>query len=459
MTTQPSELTAGTNALQTSDFTVAEIVVDGGLPNEKDPVRQNQRDIPRLVNDIYNRNEEESFMTQTQDVENTVVADNKFQHVNDSLAVIKVRRVSNDSVAQSQSQYFQSQTPLTAPIPDRFLRYKPSQKSTEKEITTENKVTKCQGRICTPFSFSFICCDTQCSCDVSLNDSVNVNHQFTQNHGTYTQDQIRYNKSQMVPKCSQSRQELVSGSQYHLRSSTQLQITQDNSQIQSTSVFNQTGLIVDSQDNDETSDCDIFEDSFNNSAVLSQIDDLDAGARAKLHDSVRKRDSKRTLVETDPDISSHTQSLIGSYRDSNSGEHGNRKHRKNSLENDIASIEIEMQRQRNNSHLNSVGVERQSDVLRNIQNSHLNASVGAETENKSSQRSSISGIDHVKHTELAENDVEKGVSLIHDSAVNIGVTKEKSVTNERRVAAAPVTPVVAESLQDRLKKRLQVDYE
>ena len=479
---------------------------------------------------------EDSMLSQTQDLDNTVDHDGKFVCANDSLAVIKVRKVSNDTLSQSQSQYFHTQ--LTEPMPSKFGNYKPTQKLTEKEVVIENKVTKCSSRVCTPFSFSFIGCDTQCDCDTSLNDSVSnamedascindsqngakvkakQSDQIQQKRGvtsysgqtgskkisssqlssidvfgesqTVTGRKLPNSKhishykidySQMTSQNSQSKQELVSGTQYHLGLQSQFQNTQNNnsqflnmqnnSQIQSSSVFNQTGLIVDSQFNQtgaivdsqdngigEISDDDIFEDSFNNSALLSQVDELDAKANET---ASHRSDSKGTVKDHDPDVTSHTQSLMGSCNQSGKTLHRKRRRRKSSFDNDISSIEQEMQRRRGESNnvSNSSGGD---EALKE----NLEATRVCETNRKRVAGSDMSMMVNVKvNTELQGNDTkdlmvntDKETSLVHDKAVNIGNTKDSHTSSvEKKSLTEPVTPTVGGTLQDRLRKKLQV---
>ena len=482
---------------------------------------------------------ENSMLFQTQDLETTANHDGKFVCANDSVALIKVKKVGNNSLSASQSQYFQ--TPLTEPIPSKFGHYKPTQRSAEKEVVIENKVTKCTSRVCTPFSFSFIGCDSQCDCDESLNDSnamvdgsfndsqkvasikdkVKQTDQILKERGVQFESRqpdakrisnsqlsdfdvfdgsqrndsqrilpdsrkISHSKidhSQMLSQGSQLKPELVSGTQYHLGLQSQFLNTQNksqflntqnksqyvnmqnNSQIQSTSVFNQTGLIVDSQfnqtgaivdsqDNEEVSDGDIFEDSFNNSALLSQVDELDT----KTNVAGEKNGSKRT-AERDPDVSSHTQSLMGSCNQRGTASHRKRQRRKSSLESDISSIELEMQRRRGNGNNVSNSSRGNSALKENSESAKMLVS---------NLRDRISGSDIstiVKvNTELQGSDacdevvnIDRETSLVHDRAVDIGDRKNNDTSGvENRRLSEPVTPVVGGTLQDRLRKKLQV---
>ena len=483
----------------------------------------------------------DSMLSQTQDLDTTANHDGKFVCANDSVALIKVKNVNNASLSASQSQYFQ--TPLSEPIPSKFGHYKPTQRSAEKEVVIENKVTKCTSRVCTPFSFSFIGCDSQCDCDESLNDSnamvdgsfndsqkvtsikdkVKQTDQILKERGVQFESRqpdaerisnsqlsdfdvfdgsqrndsqrilpesrkishSKIDRSQMLSQGSQLKPELVSGTQYHLglqsqflntqnksqflntQNKSQYVNTQNNSQIQSTSVFNQTGLIVDSQfnqtgaivdsqDNEEVSDGDIFEDSFNNSALLSQVDELDA----KTNVTGEKNGSKRT-AERDPDVSSHTQSLMGSCNQRGTASHRKRQRRKSSLDSDISSIELEMQRRRVNGNNVSNSSRGNSALKENSEAAEMCVSYLRD----GISGSDISTIVNVKvNTELQGSDacdevvnIDREASLVHDRAVNIGDTKNNDTSGvEKRRLSAPVTPVVGGTLQDRLRKKLQV---
>ena len=478
------------------------------INHEKENILENKQKTNEL---------EDSRLTPTQDMDSTVNHGGKFACANDSLALVKVKKVCNASISGSESQYFQ--TPLTEPMPSKFGDYKPTQRSGEKEIVIENKVTKCQGHVCTPFNFSFIGCDTQCDCDTSLNDSnttvdgnfnesqkdrtkqtdqtlqeieANFNYRLHDNKrvlnsqlssvDVFDDSQTRFAKfkrvshskienSQMISQGSQLKPELVSGTQYHLGLQSQFLNTQNNSQIQSTSVFNQTGLIVDSQfnqtgaiidsqENGEASDGDIFEDSFNNSAILSQIDELDA----KTNLVCQKSDSKRTTTETDPDVTSHTQSLTGSCNQRTTTSHRKRQRRKSSLDCDIMSIELEMQRRRGNNNINVSDSMRQNSAMK--ENSEA-AKVLVSNPRNSITHSELSTIVNVEvNTELQRSGAsdlvvhgDRETSLMHDSAVNIGGTKKNDkpgVESGNRRPTEPVTPVVGGTLQDRLRKKLQV---
>ena len=549
MPSQPPQTTrvqsAELHQLDTSDLVMAEIdVSQPNLSSESKLSSSHTKDVLQgssRIHDTYNTNAEASFISQTTQTDGDKITSKKFSCINDSLALIQVRRVNSGNPVPSQSQYFQSQaqstfpepsqTQLTVPMPTKFANYKPSQKADEKDAVTEKEISKCQGRICTPFNFSFVGCDTQCNCDTSSNSNIEnsqsngcenqdgfcnqndkgkqtqkpaerrgcssasdklckdnqiisshhlspgdeVDHsQFTiagKYKGTKFKSNEQCKNSQLVSKDILSQAELISGTQYNLNTGTQFQ----TSQIPATSVFNQTGLIVDSQDNGNVSDCDIFEDSFNNSAVISQIEELDKRTILHTQTSGKKRAYKRTLeMERDPDISSHTQSLEVSCRQNNSEGQRKQKLNKCSLDSDIASIEFEMQKRRDNKYLSSAEVKSKSEVERTYEANSLNEKPKSITEQISVQKNICSSADLSSiikvelKTELnrcqnpSELDITNGhtrPSLIHDSAVNIGDRK----TNDNAIdtlqstrIAEPVTPVVAGSLQDRLKKRLKV---
>ena len=228
----------------------------------------------------------------------------------------------------------------------------------------------------------------------------------------------QYVDSQQTQGAIPSQPELVSGTQYHLNAS----VCYDDSQVPDSSTFNQTGMIIDSQDQGSISDCDMFEDSFNDSTVLSQIDELLVAtgrqADTATQSSSRKRRRRTLDVGVDPDISSHTQSLVVSLR-----------------QNDCSKTK-------------EMAAENRSADGTNDSNVSRVVSVGVKTELQARNTS-----------ELAVSDGDRGVSLIHDGAIDIGDRKTDPSATDGFMGedvVEPVTPVASESLQNRLKKRLKV---
>ena len=427
----------------------------------------------------------------------------KFSCINDSLALIKVRKCQHDDLVPSQSQYFPSQTQpvvpvsseievtsqtqFTVPLPTKFTNYKPSQNQPVQKFVERDR-NQCRDRICTPFNFSDLqtnqsytgCQETQCNNDLSVNDPMEENSQINSllvsqltsgtqeektaagEHSTYakiSKDRIvcktshryshennthhsklakndeKYNGTKFKSKkqCVDSQQtqgaipsqpELVSGTQYHLNASA----CYDDSQVPASSTFNQTGMIIDSQDQGNVSDCDMFEDSFNDSTVLSQIDELLVAtgrqADTATQSSARKRRRRTLDVGVDPDISSHTQSLLVSLR-----------------QNDCT--EAKKIAAKNRSADGTNGNYSNSNVSRIV-------SVGVKTELQAHGTS-----------ELAVSDGDRGVRLIHDGAIDIGDRKTNPSATDGfmgKDVVEPGTPVAvaSESLQNRLKKRLKV---
>lgn len=448
----------------------------------------------------------------SQDIDSTLKGSDRFADVNDSLALIKVGKACSNTTFESQSQYFQ--TPLTEPMPSKFRNYKPTQKSSEKETVIENKVTRCQGHVCTPFNFSFTGCDSQCDCDMSINESdMTLNskcagfnksckdidtHQTQAGSAslnsrqnckqTVSRTQLAnvdvFKESQLVSegkygisdcilnseniKSQQSKQALISGTQYYTEANCQFQNSQSNSQILSSpafnqtglivdSQFNQTGLIIDSQDNGEHSDGDMFEDSFNNSDVLSQIEELDANVSQAVKSQT---DDKISVAETDPDVTSHTQSLMGSLKKRTLGTCRKRQRRKSSFGSDIASIELEMQKRQCDNNLSTNDRLQDTALEDNTESEKVFKFMsGSRSHNLRSEVNDTVNIE--VRTELQKCDIstERELSLVHDCAVNICDKR----TNDRTVLESansmptePETPVVERTLQDRLKKKLQV---
>ena len=439
------------------------------------------------ISDNCNTSLELSSMSQAGEDCDVERSNRKFSGINDSLALIKVRKCQHDDPVPSQSQYFPSQTQpvvpvsseiedtsqtqFTVPLPTKFTNYKPSQNQPVQKFVERDR-NQCRDRICTPFNFS------EHNGDLSVNDPVEENsqmnslflsqftsctqeekttagkhsssakiskdrkvcktshhylHENNTHHSKLAKNDEKYNGTKFKSKkqCVDSQQtqgvipsqpELVSGTQYRLNASS----CYNESQVPASSTFNQTGMIIDSQDQGNISDCDMFEDSFNDSTVLSQIDELLVAtgrqADTAIQSSARKRRRRTLDVGVDPDISSHTQSLVVSIRQNDCTE-----------AKEIAA--------KNRLTDGTTGNYSNSNVSRTV-------TVGVKTE-----------LQARKNSELAVSDCDREVSLIHDGAIDIGDRKtDPSVTDGfmGKDVEEPVTPVASESLQNRLKKRLKV---
>ena len=491
---QPAAVTCtDTHDWDTSDLDITEASLDAtkeNQPSKHNLCATNNKSVLQdscRISDNCNASLELSSMSQAAEEGGVDKSSRKFSCINDSLALIKVRKCQNDDPVPSQSQYFPSQTQpvvpvsgeiedisqtqFTVPLPTKFTNYKPSQNQPVQKFV-ERVGNQCRDRICTPFNFS------EHNVDLSVNDPMEENsqiscllvsqltsctqeektaagehsasakiskdrkvyktshpypHENNTHHSKLAKNDAKYNgtkfkskkqyvDSQQTQGAIPSQPELVSGTQYHLNASS----CYDDSQVPASSTFNQTGMIIDSQDQGNVSDCDMFEDSFNDSTVLSQIDELLVAtgrqANSATQSSARKRRRRTLDVGVDPDISSHTQSLVVSLRQNDCTE-----------AKEIAA--------KNRSADGTKGNYPNSNVSRIV-------TVGVKTE-----------LQAHKTSELAVSDGDSRVSLIHDSAIDIGDRKtDPSVTDGfmGKDVEEPVTPVASESLQNRLKKRLKV---
>jgi hypothetical protein len=266
-------------------------------------------------------------------------------------------------------------------------------------------------------------------------------------------------KTKAKDLCTQSQCELMAGTQYQsylhenyndsqsevtqtcdIKQSQQdvdrekvgVELTQynQNSQISCTGLCDMTGVIIDSQKNTEskvnTSDCDIFSDSFGDENVCD-------------------KNGEMMSQEGDAGISSHTQSLNCSESSQSS------QCRKSALEDDLECMIQESQNLR----------KTRTKVKGKSQHCFRN---GSSVNNELQIKNTDSNLDNneivvKKNTSLQNNSVTslgQQPSLQYGDVEKLGLQSgTKALSTIGLVHTLPTTPRV-DSLQDRIKKRLKV---